>query len=176
MKAIVVYESVFENTRKIAEAVADGARARAEVRVHTATEATPDVLSEAQLVVVGGPTHVHGMTSSRSRQMAMDVAAKKDEESDPSAEGPGLRTWFHEVPKVKGTMGAAFDTRLPGSALKTGSAAKGIARRLRQRGYELVAEPESFIVEDAEGPLAEGELERAQAWGTSLVQSVKAPG
>lgn len=44
-----------------------------------------------------------------------------------------------------------------------------MARKLRSRGYVLVGEPESFFVVDMEGPLAEGELERATAWGASLV-------
>jgi hypothetical protein len=83
-----------------------------------------------------------------------------------------LRSWFHELPKDGGSKGAAFDTRLPGSALKTGSAAKGIARRLRRHGYELVAEPESFLVADAEAAMPEGELERARHWGASLAGSL----
>jgi hypothetical protein len=53
----------------------------------------------------------------------------------------------------------------------TGSAAKGIAKRLRQDGYELVAEPESFVVDDSDGPLHAGELERARAWGRSLAKA-----
>jgi hypothetical protein len=85
-----------------------------------------------------------------------------------------LRAWFHELPKAAGVMGAAFDTRLPGSALKTGWAAKGIARRLRTHGYELAADPESFL-EDTEGPLTEGELERARTWGASLASRVRQP-
>jgi hypothetical protein len=173
VKAVVVYESAFENTRDIADAIAEGARQGADVAVCSVNDASLELLGDAQLLVVGGPTHMHGMTSSASRKMARDVATKKGEEADPSMQGPGLRAWFHSIPRVNGTMGAAFDTRLPGSALKTGSAAKGIARRLRQHGYELVADAESFIVEDAEGPLSEGELERARTWGASLAKDAR---
>jgi len=49
----------------------------------------------------------------------------------------------------------------------TGSAARGIAKRLRHHGYE-VEWTESFFVDDAEGPLADGELERAREWGATL--------
>jgi hypothetical protein len=53
--------------------------------------------------------------------------------------------------------------------LLTGSAAKTMARKLRHLGYEIVVEPESFFVDDTEGPLKEGELERAQLWGAELL-------
>lgn len=87
---------------------------------------------------------------------------------EPDAEGPGLRTWFHAVPKApKGRRAAAFDTRL-GNRL-AGGAARGIARRLREHGYSLAAEPEGFIVEDAEGPMHAGELDRAHDWAAILV-------
>jgi hypothetical protein len=62
---------------------------------------------------------------------------------------------------------AAFDTRLPKSKFLTGSAAKGIAKRLSGRGYDVVGE-ESFLVDDMAGPLHEGELERAREWGRGL--------
>ena len=50
----------------------------------------------------------------------------------------------------------------------TGSAARGIARRLRHHGYDVIG-IESFLVADAEGPLEEGELDRARAWAAGLV-------
>jgi hypothetical protein len=51
-----------------------------------------------------------------------------------------------------------------------GGAAHGIARRLRRHGYELVAEPESFVIEGTEGPLRAGEPDRVRAWGADLVR------
>jgi hypothetical protein len=51
-------------------------------------------------------------------------------------------------------------------------AARGIAKRLRRHGFELVADHESFLVEDSEGPLARGELERARDWGGTLAAKV----
>lgn len=49
-----------------------------------------------------------------------------------------------------------------------GWAAKPIAGRLTRAGGTLVAEPEGFVVLDSEGPLKEGEVERAAAWGRTL--------
>ena len=69
---------------------------------------------------------------------------------------------------------ATFDTRADGRPALTGSAARGIAKRLRKRGFELVVEPESFLVEDADGPLADGELERARDWGSVIDAQVRA--
>jgi hypothetical protein len=168
VKAVVVYESIFGNTHEVAAAVAEGLAEVADVTVYSVEQATADALAEAELLVVGGPTHAHGMTSSQSRKAGVQTAQKKGEDVDESATGPGLRSWFHDLPKVSGVSGAAFDTRGSGPKVLTGSAAKGIARRLRHHGYDLLAEPESFLVKDAEGPLADGERERARAWGASL--------
>ena len=81
-----------------------------------------------------------------------------------------MREWFDDLPKFEeGGRAAAFDTRL-GSPM-AGSAARGIARRLRKHGYDLVGDPEGLVVEDAYGPLRAGELERAKQWGAQLVRA-----
>ena len=86
------------------------------------------------------------------------------------AEGPGVREWFDGLSMVEnGGRAAAFDTRL-GSPM-AGGAARGIARRLRKHGYQLVGDPEGFVVEDAYGPLRAGELERAKQWGAQLIRA-----
>jgi hypothetical protein len=172
VNAIVVYESMFGNTHRIAEAVAEGLGENAQVSVHPVSEAVPAVLAGADLLVVGGPTHVHGMASKMSHKAAADDASKHPEHVlDPEAEGPALRVWFDGIGKADGARAAAFDTRVGKSKLLTGSAAKGIAKRLSRHGYDLVGE-ESFIVDDMAGPLHEGELERARAWGRGLASSL----
>ena len=172
MKAIVVYESMFGNTHQVADAVAEGLEDVADVSVHPVSEAVPAVLARADLLVVGGPTHMHGMASNTSHKAAADDARKHPEHVlDPEAEGPALRVWFDGIGKADGARAAAFDTRVPKSKLLTGSAAKGIAKRLSRHGYEVVGE-ESFIVDDMAGPLHEGELERARVWGRGLASSL----
>ncbi len=84
-----------------------------------------------------------------------------------AAEGLGLRSWLRDQ-AGDGTRAAAFDTRADASPTLTGMAARGIAKRLRRRGFETVSEPESFLVEESEGPLAAGELDRARRWGEVL--------
>ena len=111
---------------------------------------------------------MHGMTTGHSRRLAVEGAHEDAQELDPSAtEGEGLRPWLRRLPDAGRQKAAAFDTRLDRSAALTGSAAHGIGRRLRHRGYDVVGR-ESFIVDDAEGPLADGELDRARAFGSSL--------
>jgi hypothetical protein len=118
---------------------------------------------------VGGPTHVHGLTSRRSRAAGVENAHG---DLEPGAgEGAGLREWLADLPRVANAEAAAFDTRAHGPRVATGSAAHGIARRLRHHGYRLVA-TESFIVAGGEGPLVDGERERARAWGDALAASV----
>ena len=84
-----------------------------------------------------------------------------------AAEGPGLRTWLADLPDGQEGRAAAFDTRLDKAPWFTGVASRGIAKRLRRHGYKIVS-TESFLVEDSEGPLEEGELDRARGWGAEL--------
>jgi len=163
-RAVVVYESMYGNTRAVAEAIAAGLGAVA-VPVH---EASPAALAGAGLIVVGGPTHMHGMASSKSRELALSAARDDGIEPDPSAQhGPTLRAWLADLPSDD-RRAAAFDTRLDKPPLITGVAARAIARRLRRRGFDVARDHASFVVEDSEGPLAEGELERAREWGAEL--------
>jgi flavodoxin len=170
MSVLVVYESVYGNTRAVAEAIADGLGGADLVPAHEAANRGQD----AQLLVVGGPTHMHGMTTTRSRKVAVEAVHKGGDghaaEPD-AAEEPGLRTWIDDLPDAGGAPAAAFDTRADKPPWLTGAASRGIAKRLRRRGYEVLG-TESFLVEDSEGPLAEGELERARAWGAELAKSL----
>jgi hypothetical protein len=90
---------------------------------------------------------------------------------DPAAEGPGIREWFGSLSDADHKRAAAFDTRLSGPALLTGRASGGIANGLRRHGFELVAEPESFLV-DRQTQLVAGEAERATIWGAGLAAAV----
>jgi hypothetical protein len=169
MRAVVIYESWYGNTRKVAEAIAAGLGGGSDVVVCSVDDPSP-ALGELDLLVVGGPTHVHGLSSERSRSSAIEHGA---EVSEP---GIGVRGWLAELPEGDGKRAAAFDTRLDKPVLLVGSAARGIGKRLERRGWELVAEPESFFVEsDERTPLAEGELERAEAWGRALAGAVPTP-
>ena len=167
MKVAIVYESLYGNTRRIAEAVATGLRGAGEVTLVEVRDASPETAADADLLVVGGPTHVHGLSSRRSREGAAGDAHGTPGRRAPDVEGPPLRDWLDGLAGGHGVAVAAFDTRLDKPKLLVGSAAKGITRRLRRLGYDPVDE-ESFLVAGAEGPLLPGELERAQAWGERL--------
>ena len=172
MRALVVYESLFGNTHVIADHIATGLRTQLETTVVGVHDATVELVESADLVVVGGPTHVHGMTSQRSRDGAADMAAKdSDLHLEPDAEGPGLRDWFDELPEAQQARAAAFDTRVHASTLVSGQASKGITKRLRRHGFELLVEPESFFV-DKSNHLEPDEADRADAWGRSLAETI----
>ena len=172
MTSLVVFESMYGNTRMVAEAIAEGMGGAEVVAVHAA----PDCPADLELLVVGGPTHVHGMSTTRSRQMAVEAIQEDgDGRLEPgAAREPGLRAWIREMAPGSGARAAAFDTRADKSAWLTGAASRGIAKRLRRRGYDVI-DVQSFLVEDSEGPLTEGELDRARAWGSQLARSVAAP-
>jgi hypothetical protein len=137
-------------------------------------EATTDALDGVDLLVVGGPTHVHGMTRASTRKAAADAAAKPEADLvlDPDAEGEGLREWFDEAGALPHAA-AAFDTRIDASAMVTGRASKGIAKRLHRHGCALVLEPESFLV-TKQNHLLDHESEHARAWGAALAAAMQA--
>jgi flavodoxin len=93
MRALVVYESMFGNTREIANRVAAGLDPAFDVTVAHVSELTPEMADMAELLIVGGPTHVHGMTSARTRDAAKKMAEKEGSgfELEPGAVGSGLR-------------------------------------------------------------------------------------
>jgi flavorubredoxin len=166
MRSVVVCESWFGNTERVARAVADELARHGEARFVSVSDEIGD-LDEVDLLVVGAPTHVHGLSSSISRKSAIEQSGARGVQP-----GPGARGWFESLPEGMRGKAAAFDTRIEKSSMLTGSAAKGIAKRLRQHGLALVAEPESFFVLDTGGPLKEGELERATYWAQDLAAAV----
>ncbi|HJT38153.1 MAG TPA: flavodoxin [Actinomycetota bacterium] len=168
MKIVVVYESMFGNTQLIAEAIAKGAVDVAEVTLGSVDELTPEVARDAQLIILGGPTHVHGMARKSTRFPKQDNPKYKP--SIPGSEV--LRDWIDRMPAGTAEC-AAFDTRFDKAAWLTGSAARKIARKLRTKKYPVVA-VESFFVVGGDGPLADGETERAVEWARELAGAVAA--
>ena len=172
MRAVVVYESMYGNTREVAEAIAEGLDLGADASVVVgsihATDAT--VLSGADLLVVGGPTHVHGMSRESTRAAAAEAVAEPgaELELDPEASGEGVREWLDRLGRGS-ARAAAFDTRVHMAAMVTGRASKAIAKQLRHHGYDHLADPESFLV-SKETHLEPGELERARDWGRRLAE------
>jgi len=177
MRTVIVYESLFGNTHKIAEAIAEGIRTQqpdTEVACVPVAEGTAPLIRKADLLIVGGPTHMRGMSSGMTRKMGMEGEQKKtpDLHVEPGFNGPGLRDWFHGLDKPAGSASsAAFDTRA--GVRMAGGAAPGIARRLRRHGYRILA-TEGYIIDDTQGPLRAGELDRARDWGASLSRQLVA--
>jgi flavodoxin I len=151
MKTLVVYDSVFGNTEKIARAVAEGAGAEA-VKVDAAGT---DILNGVTLFVVGSPTRAFRAT-------------------------PAMQSFLKGLPakRLTGVSVAAFDTRMIVEEVNNriltvmvsifGYAAKPIADSLVKKGGKLVLPPEGFFVKGSEGPLKDGELERAADWGRKV--------
>lgn len=147
MNSLVLYNSKYGNTEQIARAIG----------TVLATYGPSDVRSIRQvdeippgtgLLVVGGPTQGHGM----DQQMKTFLG--------------GLPAGAFEDVRV-----AAFDTRLKWPILRSGSAAREIAKRLRRLGGQELVKPGSFLVAGGEGPLVEGEIDRATAWAEELAEA-----
>ncbi len=179
MHAVVVYESMYGNTHLVADAVGAGLSTALDVSVVPVSHADPSVLAGADLVVVGGPTHAHGMSRATTRKAAVAAATKEVSplELEPDALGPGLREWFGSLGRYP-VKAAAFDTRVHGPAALTGQASKGVARLLRTHGFDVITGPESFLV-TKQDRLEPQEAIHAREWGAKLAASLtpsRAPG
>ncbi|MFI7707455.1 flavodoxin family protein [Nonomuraea sp. NPDC049480] len=167
MDALVVYESMYGNTKQIAEAVAEGLSCRLRAEVVEVGSAPAQVGPAVGLLVVGGPTHAFSMSRASTRQSAAQQAT-----GPLISPGDGVREWLATLSTSAAGLGsAAFDTRIAKPRMP-GSAARGIAKRLRRLGIRALAPAQSFYVVGTQGPLVDSELERARQWGESLAASL----
>jgi flavodoxin len=151
MRALVVFDSLFGNTEEIARAIGEALATVATVDVIPASQVSWPDCSELDLVVFGGPTQRRGLSPAMHALLSGE-----------------------HVGRCCGLPAAAFDTRFHMTRLLTGSAAEAIERRLEALGCQVVAPAESFYVAGREGPLLEGELERAREWALGLVARAEA--
>ena len=174
MRALIVYESMYGNTRAVATDIAAGLGAAHDVTLMPVCRATRELVAAADLIVVGGPTHLHGMSTAASRRMAAEAARKQGSGLvlDPDADGPGLRVWLEGLGAGE-ALAAAFDTRRSGPAVFTGRASRRISRLVARGGHRLLVAPESFLVSNQEMLLG-GEAERARSWGALIGEAAYA--
>lgn len=155
MKSLVVYDSFFGNTEEIARAVAGVLASAGEVKAARVGDVDHGDLEGVELLVVGSPTRAFRAT-------------------------PATMEFLKELPprSLAGVRVAAFDTRVDVAKVESkvltfmvklfGYAAQPIAKGLEKRGGLRAAVPEGFFVSDKEGPISEGERDRAEAWARSL--------
>jgi hypothetical protein len=161
MDVIVVYESVWGNTAAVARAIAEGIGEG--TRACATDEVAPETAAKADLIVAGAPVFGFGLPTEQIRESI------RRSESDADLAHPSLRSWLEALPAGHGRS-AAFETRIwwsPRGATGT------IEKSLTGHGYPPVARAEKFVVRGKEGPLREGELERATAWGRQLRNAVE---
>jgi len=140
MNALVVYDSRYGNTERIARAIADTLSGFGQARAVRAGETNSRQLAGADLLILGSPTQGWRPTT-------------------------GMQSFLDSMPSgLSGLSVASFDTRFQWPSLVTGSAARRMAGKLRKMGTRLLLPPESFFVSGTEGPLKEGETERATDW------------
>jgi hypothetical protein len=166
MKALVVYESFWGNTAAVARAIAEGIGPGAEAVPTSA--ATPERVAGADLLVAGAPVIAFGL----SREGSRDGIAGTDDGGAhvPDVSEPPLRSWLDALDPRPGRA-AAFETRIWWSPR---GATGDIEHRFDRAGYRRASEAHRFVVEGTYGPLKEGELERARAWGEELREAIAA--
>jgi flavodoxin len=158
MKALVVYDSVFGNTEEVAQAMAGALGSQADAQALRVGDVRSEHLSGLDALIVGSPTRAFSPT-------------------------PAIKAWLRGLPanRLQGVKVAAFDTRVSveeaNSAILTfmvrifGYAAEPIGNKLARKGGSTAIPPEGFFVEGTEGPLREGELDRAAGWAQAIVRA-----
>lgn len=167
LRALVVYESMFGNTRAVAGAVVEGLRSEG-------LDATAsDVRAAAEptgydLLVVGAPTHAFSLSRASTRKDAVKQGAPADTATT------GLREWIAAMPQATegARLAAAFDTRARKVKHLPAAASRKAARLLTKKGYDLV-DSHGFLVEDVAGPLSTGQLESAKEWGRKIAAAAR---
>ena len=175
MHALVVYESMFGNTLEVACAVAEGIRNEQDDSVIEVAEvgSKPAVGPDIDLLVIGGPTHAFGMTRPSTRESARGQVESSLAPSGELSHGIGVREWLDDLPTAHShLLCATFDTRVHAPRVP-GSAARGMVKRLRTKGYDEADEPHTFWVSGTEGPVLDGELSRAKEWGRTLAMATR---
>ena len=157
MKALVVYDSKFGNTERIAQVIGNALGSSYEVEVLQVGTIAPDPFEGLELLIVGSPTQRFNPTE-------------------------GIKNFLKSLPssRLKDIKVAAFDTRLTIEDIEEiailaffvrffGYAAKPIANGLKRKGGTLILPPEGFYVQGMEGPLVEGEIERVEDWARQIL-------
>lgn len=162
MRALVVFESMFGNTEKVAGSIAEGLRGFMEVDVVDVATAPPAHAGDYDVILVGGPTHAFSLSTRRSRRDAWLRGARA------GVMQHGIREWIEKLAPPHAAVTAAFDTRTRKMRMLPGSAARTATRLLRKKGAASLLPPHTFYTVAERGPLADGQLEVAREWGAAL--------
>jgi flavodoxin len=153
MNALLVYYSKFGNTQEVAEAIAEELQSAGSVRTLSTDQLTADDMRGIDLAVMGTPTHKMNL---------------------PEA----VRPILEQLPRgiLRGVPVATFDTSYKMSAfLARFTAAKRLRQKLRKLGGKPIVPAETFHVTEREGPLYDGEIERARRWASSILEQLGTP-
>lgn len=170
LTALVVHESMFDNTAAIARAVAEGlALEGMEVTSVAVSEAPGLPTVREDLLVVGAPTHAFSLSRPSTREDAVRQGAPADRARF------GVREWLDAPPLAADhvRLAAMFDTRVRKVRHLPKAAGTRGGHLLERLGFTMAVRPEPFVVEDVTGPLADGEVERAVEWGRDLARKCR---
>ena len=159
MKALIVYDSFFGNTEKIAITIGKAFKEEQNSGAYRVNDIQPELIDNIDLLILGSPTRKFQAT-------------------------PAIKTFISKIPrdKLKDVQVSSFDTRVDEKDIKAsflrflirtfGYAAEPLAKKLTKKGGNLIIKPEGFFVKDTEGPLKDGELERAEEWGKQIKKKI----
>jgi flavodoxin I len=159
MKALIIYDSFFGNTEKIAKAIGSTISGQMDVEVCKVSDIKLEQLKGLFLLIVGSPTRAFR----------------------PS---PAITKFLNSIAagSLSGVKAASFDTRISISDTNSrflrfmanlfGYAAKPISEKLGKKGAQIVIAPEGFLVKDTKGPLKDGEIERVAEWARQIISKL----
>lgn len=164
IKVLIIYDSVFGNTEQIAQALGRPFGDQADAAILRVSDVKPDQFAGLKILIIGSPTQRFRPTAAIS-DLLKGIPEKRLKNVRVTAFDTRLTT-----NEIKKTPILAFFVRMSGNSAY---AATHIANGLRKKGGELVVPPEGFFVEGMEGPLVQGELERAANWARQIKTQVR---
>ena len=163
-RAMVVFESMFGNTELVARAVADGLRAEGvPTRVAEVSAAPADLPPSVELLVVGAPTHAFSLRGRRRGSRPCAKVPMPPRRRSGCASGSRPSVPHRPTCACRGVRHARHEGTAAAGRRRTERRSPGQAAR-----FARVDRPVAFLVDDLQGPLVDGELDRATSWGRSL--------
>jgi flavodoxin len=157
MKAFVVYDSFHGNTEDIAIAIGNALKEMMHVGIVRIADLEPELVGGLDFLIIGSPTKAF-FANRMVKHFLVGI---------PQEEFKDMGVLVFDTRSDPKDVESTILTRI---LKRYGEAAQQMKDILEKRGAKIIADPQGFLVDNVEGPLKEGEEDRAVAWALEAVK------